>query len=558
MRVMIKWALGGAVVGGLALLLSPALGGVGGTTTLSLVGSEGVAGGTASVTLALSNDADAAASAGVDIVFDDTDLIFTEPVTSSCQLDDRLSATHQLGGRVLPTGELIVEIAVLGTPDPIPLLGNGDLATCSFAIRGDAMEGDMFPVGATNVFIGDASAGEVPSESVDGVVSVGTASPTESPTESPTVAPTPTPMPGCSDDRDCPTGMACTDGMCAEVTCEDDSVCPTGSTCQEGTCGPVECSDDSDCPPGSTCPELSEPAQLSGVGVDGQCEPVDCSEGGECPDRSTCDGNDECRPQFCDGNDDCDGDDICLSDGICSASCSDDSQCSDGVCEGETCVDCREDGDCDEGETCVSNTCEGGSDVTYSMAVNAPATGVAGGTAAVEVVLSSDPADQPADSAALNLAVAQGLSLAACTAAAEVSDIQGVPGSTANITVGDGDDSVATGSIVTCRVAIAADASGELAIDCSDATVNGAAVDCTSATINVESAVPTPTPTSTPTIPPTATPTWTPVPTDTPLPVTSGDDDGCAVGPVSDNASPFGNMLLLLVPAILLRARRRR
>ncbi len=574
MRLTMKWGIGVLVAGGLALLLSPAFGGGGSTPTFSLVGGEGVPGGSVGVTLALADDDGAAATAGVDIDFNSDDLMFAEPVSASCQIDDRLSATHQLAGRILPSGELNVEVLVLGTPDPIPLLGNGDLAVCSFTIRGDAMSGDMFPVGATNVFIGDALAGEIPSNAVDGVVTVGDATPT--PEATATATPTPTGGPVCGDDRDCPTGQACTDGTCTEVSCEDDSTCPTGSTCQDGTCGPLECSDDSDCPPGSTCPELTESATTSGTdGTPGECTPIECSEDSECPERSTCDDNGECRPQFCDSNDDCEGDDVCLGDGICSTmcdddsqcdngvcvdgmctECEDDSQCSDGVCESSMCVECRVDGDCDGGETCVSNTCQG-SDTSYSLALSAPATGVAGGSAAVEVILSSDPEGQAADSVAASLAADSGLGLEACSVAAEVpGSVDGVPGSTASLALGDGDDSVPTGSIVTCQVSIAEDADGDLSINCSDATVNGAAVDCTSATISVQGMEPTATPTDTPRNTPTATPTEEDTPEPTARP--SGDDDGCAVGPVSTTADPLANLLFLLVPAVLLRARRRR
>ncbi len=542
MRITSKWVLGGVAAAALALLLSPAMGGEGGGLTFSLIGSEGEPGGDAGVTLQLDNDDGSAVSAGVDITFADADLTFTAPVADSCVLDASIASTHQIAGRIIEPGVVNVEILVAGTPDPLPTLGNGPLAVCNFTIRGDATEGEEFPVGATNVFIGDALGGELSSTGVDGVITVGGG------------GGTPTATATATDTVPVPTATATPTGTTppTPIVCEKDADCPTGQECgMEGTCQPIDCDDDMDCPPGSTC---DIPAAVSGEGPIGQCMPLPCEVDDDCPERAVCDMNGMCRPEFCDDNEDCEGDDVCASDGICSSTCDDDSQCDDGVCEDGTCVECRADGDCPAGNTCVNNTCQppmGG----FSLAVSpASQMGVAGGSASIEVVLSNEATSDAADSVSNSLSAANGLSIAACSVAAEIpGGIEGTPGTTVSATLGGPDDSVPTGTIYSCAISIAEDAEGALAIACSDAVVNGGSVSCSAATIQV-AAPPTPTPT----MMPTATFTMTVIPTETPTntPVFFDSDDGCAVGPAPRTADAT-TVLFLLVPALLLWSRRR-
>ncbi len=528
MRITSKWVLGGVAVTALAFLFSPALGGTGGgTITLTLTGSEGEAGGGAGVGLELANDDGSAVSAGLDIEFNADDLTFPGAVSANCILDDSIAATHQVAGRIISPGVVNVEILVAGTPDPLPPLGNGLLAVCDFTIRADASPGDMFPVAAANVFIGDALGAELASDGVGGVITVIGGSPTPTSTVTP-VPETPTATP---------------------VTCTEDSGCPTGTSCQDGTCQPIDCSDDSDCPPGSTCDSTSG-------GALGQCAPVPCATDGDCPDRSVCDDDGMCRPEFCNQNDDCIGDDVCASDGICSSKCDDDSQCDSGVCVGGTCVECRDDSDC-SGGVCVANACVAGG---FSIAVSPSAqSGVAGGSAAIRVVLSNDSTSAAADMVTNSLTVDAGLTIQGCeisTAAAVIpGEILGAPGTTVSATLGGPAGTVPTGTLYTCNIAMARDAAGSLAVNCGDAKVNGVSVDCVGAVINIP--VP-PTPTSTPTATAvfTATETRTEVPP-TQTPQSRGsEDDGCAVGPASPSAGAT-SMLFLLVPALLLWSRRR-
>ncbi len=434
MRLNRNWVFGAAAVAAVAVALSPALGGEGATPTFSIGDGEGPAGGEAGVTLSLDNDDGAAVSVGVDIEFNDTDLTFTPPVSSGCTIDPRIASTHQIAGRILEPGVLNIEILVAGTPDPLPPLGNGALATCDFTIRGDAQVGDMFPLAATNVFVGDALGGEIPSETDDGVITV-------------TDALTPTPS---------PTGT-------------------NGTTPTEEPTVPVD------------TPTIEPTLPVDTPTVD-PTDPVATST--PTPDTSTP------TPQGTPG------------------------------------------------------------ETTFSLGVEpASQTGVPGGSAAIQVVLSSDPSGEAADSVANTLAVDEGLALTACSVAAEIpGSIEGVPGSTAAATLGDGEGSVPSGTVYSCSVSIAQGASGSLGVDCSGATVNGEEIACTGGTI-VVSAPPTPT-----VVPPTATPTNTALPptsTPTNTPVLDFDDDGCAVGPVAQTGSPLANLLFVLVPAALLWRRRK-
>lgn len=429
------WLIGGVAAAALTLALYPAgpvLGGEGSTPTFSIGDGEGPAGGSAGVALSLDNDDGSAVSAGVDIEFNADDLTFTTPVSSSCTLDGRIASTHQVAGRIIEPGVVNVEILVAGTPDPLPTLGNGPLAVCNFGIRGDAEVGEMFPLAATNVFIGDATGGEIPSNADDGVITV-------------TDAATPTASPTATGDGGTPTATAT----------PDDTVEPTEMPTDGPTVEPTE-------------EPTTEPTEMP---------------------------TEEPTP----------------------------------------------------------------SEVSFALTVNPSSqNGVQGGTAAIEVVLSSDPSGEAADSVANTLVADSGLTVAGCETAGEVAGtFEGLPGTTVSATLGDGEGSVPSGTVYTCDVAIAEDASGSLGVGCSAATANGDEITCSGATIVVEGGQePTATPTE---VPPTvAPPTFTSTPTNTPThtPVFDSDDDGCAVGPVKQSNDPTAGLLFLLVPAALWWRRR--
>lgn len=514
--------------------------GPGATVTIGDANAE--PGGSADVTVSLTTEIPAAA-VQIDILYDGDDASIANPATA-CALDGRLGGGQQLSASFpaeQPEAPLVR--LRLGVFPPLvfpnPTFDSGDLVTCSFAVSGDLESGDTIPLMADRVQVAVddtiiCDPGICGQE--DGLITIGDgATPTATGTEE-----TPTPTATETDETPAPTP---TPG----VPCTRDSDCPTGTTCQDNTCQPVPCSNDNQCPPGSTC---SLP--------DGTCTPIDCTTNADCPERSFCDENGMCRPRYCENRNDCDAGEVCAADGICSPTCANDAQCSPEVCVDGSCVECRDDNQC-PGGVCIDNSCTS-VETTFALAVSpASQVGIAGSTVSVAVVLSSNPAGAAAETASNALAAADGLTLTACTVAAEIpGTVDGVPGATVSASLGGESGSVPSGTLYACSVAIASGISGARAVDCSAGTVNGSAVNCTGAVVQVESGeVPTPTPSMVPTatqtpVPPTATNT----PTHTRRP--SSDDDGCAVAPVSQAANPLRTVLMLAVPLALLMRRRRR
>jgi hypothetical protein len=149
---------------------------------LSLTGGTGVPGGTVSVTLALDRDvADEAVSAGIDLVFPAETLEFFVPVANSCAVASRLEDTHAIGGRLLEPGVLNLEVFVSGTPDPLPPLGNGDIATCDFLIKEGVPTGTV-AVEIDSPFLGDKDGMEIPVVTRGGSIVIVDQLPTATPT----------------------------------------------------------------------------------------------------------------------------------------------------------------------------------------------------------------------------------------------------------------------------------------------------------------------------------------------------------------------------------------
>jgi hypothetical protein len=154
---------------------------------LSVVGGTGVPGGTVSVTLALAGDVgNEGVSAGVDLNFPDDILQFFTPVSTNCDVAARLMTTHAIAGSLLQPGVLNVEIFVLGTPSPIPPLGDGTLATCDFRILEGVSPGTIAPLTIESPFLGDNAGQQIPVQVQNGQVEVIVAPPTATPTSSPT------------------------------------------------------------------------------------------------------------------------------------------------------------------------------------------------------------------------------------------------------------------------------------------------------------------------------------------------------------------------------------
>jgi len=149
---------------------------------LSVVGGSGLPGGTVSVTLALSDDViEAGVSAGVDLFFDDEKLEFLGEGIENCAVADRLSDTHSVAGRLLDDGVLNLEILVSGVPDPVPPLGDGDLARCDFRIRTGVAAGSA-ALAIEMPFLGDSAGQAIPVRVRDGAVQIIGTPPTNTPT----------------------------------------------------------------------------------------------------------------------------------------------------------------------------------------------------------------------------------------------------------------------------------------------------------------------------------------------------------------------------------------
>ncbi|MDX2168825.1 MAG: hypothetical protein SF182_17260 [Deltaproteobacteria bacterium] len=148
---------------------------------LSVTGGTGVPGGTVSVTLALDRAQDNAVSAGMDLLFDAEKLEFFVPVADSCSVAERIADTHAIGGRILEPGVLNLEIFVSGTPDPLPPLGNGDLATCDFLIKPGVPTGTV-ALEIESPFLGDEEGQEIPVVTRGGSIVIVDQLPTATPT----------------------------------------------------------------------------------------------------------------------------------------------------------------------------------------------------------------------------------------------------------------------------------------------------------------------------------------------------------------------------------------
>jgi hypothetical protein len=159
---------------------------------LSVTGGTGVPGGTVSVTLALDRDTtDEAVSAGLDLLFDAEKLEFFVPVAESCAVASRIADTHAIGGRILEPGVLNLEIFVSGTPDPLPPLGDGDLATCDFLIKPGVPTGTV-ALEIESPFLGDKDGMEIPVVTRGGSIVIVDELPTPTPTVTSTPATTST------------------------------------------------------------------------------------------------------------------------------------------------------------------------------------------------------------------------------------------------------------------------------------------------------------------------------------------------------------------------------
>jgi hypothetical protein len=165
---------------------------------LAIGNASGAPDGQATVTVSLSNAGESAATAQLDVLFDEAVLSIADPV-SACVKDARLTAqvlnATLPGSPPAPEGQKRLRLAILDIMPPIESLSDGNLVTCTFDIATDAPLGDVtltadrLNVGSTtgSVLCGAGSDPVVDCEAMNGVVSV--AFPADTPTETATEVP---------------------------------------------------------------------------------------------------------------------------------------------------------------------------------------------------------------------------------------------------------------------------------------------------------------------------------------------------------------------------------
>lgn len=156
---------------------------------VSIAGSTGVQGGTTTALIALAgDDAGVVVSADLTVTFDPVALFAG---TTSCEIADRLSSSHQLAADIPAPGALHVAITPTDGPDP---LENGALATCEFMIAVGAPTGTA-ALTLSGLVLRDADGDAVPAETVNGdiIIVSGVPTPTPTITSTPTVTSTSTP-----------------------------------------------------------------------------------------------------------------------------------------------------------------------------------------------------------------------------------------------------------------------------------------------------------------------------------------------------------------------------
>jgi hypothetical protein len=243
-----------------------------------------------------------------------------------------------------PSKRLRLLVGAVATPNAIY---EGDLATCRFHVRSDAVLGPVsLMTDDTRLQASDPDTNPIPVEAqlMPGVILMATPTPT------------PTPPIPCFVDQDCPRGQVCENKVCVPaptptptIACPD-GICPDGLTCVDGICRDLStptptptplptCTTDQDCidleGPGFHCragvcvPErpCDESSACRGFPrescVDNTCECLgDCNLDGKVLGNEssimTCILRGECPPSDCpaggaDGDGQVTGSDLCLA-----------------------------------------------------------------------------------------------------------------------------------------------------------------------------------------------------------------------------------------------------
>ena len=141
---------------------------------LAINGDSAVRGGKAAVTLTLERDDDERAVSADVVVHFRRSLTFKPPVIAHCKIAQRLAATHAVGGELLDSSHLSLSVFVRDFP--IPTLGVGDLATCTFTVSRNAVFGAT-PLLAEDPLLADAHGRCMAVTTLDGQVLIVTTLP---------------------------------------------------------------------------------------------------------------------------------------------------------------------------------------------------------------------------------------------------------------------------------------------------------------------------------------------------------------------------------------------
>lgn len=146
------------------------------TPELRIVGGPGVAGGTTAVTIELAGDsAGSAVTADLDLRFPTSLVEVHPPISSTCQIAERLAETHEIGGRLLEPG--LVSIAIFAHNFVIAPLGDGVLASCGVYVRPGVGSGTAAALTPEFAGIGDSDGAELPVVGVGGEIVIGEPAP---------------------------------------------------------------------------------------------------------------------------------------------------------------------------------------------------------------------------------------------------------------------------------------------------------------------------------------------------------------------------------------------
>jgi hypothetical protein len=313
--------------------------------TVSVTTSDGVQGGSLTLTLSISLDAanPVVASTDVDLVFDTSQIQLPGTCSNSssacqanaecgqgscvfpCQLAARL--TQQTLSASLPTtvhppdpaGHSRLRLIVFDdVQHPNATFDGGVLATCTFQVLANAQPDQLVSLVSDpqRLVVGDSN--DTPILGVQIQLTPGRIRPAPTATPTSTPQPTPTPTIVCFFDHDCPRGQVCVDKSChpaptptPTIACVDDTTCPDNLKCVSGVCRDLS----TPTPTPTPLPKCTTDAQCLEPGT--HCRAGVCVPTRECTNQNQCRGVQEaCTNGNCECGGDCNLDGFVLSNEI--------------------------------------------------------------------------------------------------------------------------------------------------------------------------------------------------------------------------------------------------